>query len=88
MVFSQPIIRVYISAHVTVFETRAFSAHTGYSRLCCSEPRIEYKRRQADIWRNNLTLEEMKVAMEKIETKEMVDKETQFSGPETDTDSR
>ena len=50
--------------------------------------RIEYKRRQADILRNNLTLEEMKVAMEKIETKEMVDKETQFSGPETDTDSR
>ena len=50
--------------------------------------RVEYKRRQADILRNNLTLEEMKVAMEKIETKEMVDKETQFSGPETDTDSR
>lgn len=50
--------------------------------------RIEYKRRQADILRNNLKLEEMKVAMEKIETKEMVDKETQFNGPETDTESR
>ena len=50
--------------------------------------RIEYKRRQVDILRNSLKMDEMRAAMEKIETKEKVDKETQFNGPETETESR